>query len=404
MARLWTSGAEWNDATAEGVTLGAGTTITTTNPRSGTYCYTGNSGTDVRFLPTGVLGTTYYLRGYYYFQDFAAAANNPTLLAFDTRVPAVMARLLFSDTGAIQLVQGSGSTLVATSAPVAKNTWVRLELSLLLGTGSVDAVEGLVDGVSFGSATGLNISDTLTWRASAYLPGLASGVNYVDDIALNDSTGAAQNTWPGSGKVVLLAPASDNAKGTGWTNDAAATTNLFDAVNNEPPVGIADTTGGSGLNQLRNATSNANVNYDANLTTYAAAGVGASDTVNVLVPVVATGAPVTTSAKAGTYGISANPVIANVALGAAGTAGAFWQGNAAGTYPTGWKWSFGTTTYAPTVTLGTAPVARITQVTASTRIAMVCAMGMYVDYTPGVSALPPLPVYVDSAVARSTSY
>jgi hypothetical protein len=41
---------------------------------------------------------------------------------------------------------------------------------------------------------------------------------------------------------------------------------------------------------------------------------------------------------------------------------------------------------APSVTLGTAPVMRITQVTASTRIAVVCAMFIYVDYTPAVAA------------------
>jgi hypothetical protein len=82
VARLWTSGAEWNDATAEGITLGAGTTITTTNPRSGTYCYTGASGTDVRFLLTAVLGTTYYLRAYYRFDNFASTSStSPTTRA-----------------------------------------------------------------------------------------------------------------------------------------------------------------------------------------------------------------------------------------------------------------------------------------------------------------------------------
>jgi hypothetical protein len=43
-------------------------------------------------------------------------------------------------------------------------------------------------------------------------------------------------------------------------------------------------------------------------------------------------------------------------------------------------------TEAPTVTLGTAPVMRITNSTASTRIADVCFMGIYVDYTAAVVA------------------
>src|SRR6266576_2199201 len=37
---------------------------------------------------------------------------------------------------------------------------------------------------------------------------------YIDDVALNDTTGANQNTWPGEGKVVLLVPTADSAKGT----------------------------------------------------------------------------------------------------------------------------------------------------------------------------------------------
>jgi hypothetical protein len=151
--------------------------------------------------------------------------------------------------------------------------------------------------------------------------------------------------------------------------------------------------------QIRNATSNANVNYDATMTTYTAAGVGSSDTVNVVLPMVATGAPVSTSAKAGTVGVASNPTIANVNLGTGGTAGAFWSGVAIGTYPTGNKWSFGTTTYAPTVTVGTAPVMRVTQVTSSTRIAIVSEMGIYVDYTP---ATPHSLIYADQRVTRNS--
>jgi hypothetical protein len=156
-----------------------------------------------------------------------------------------------------------------------------------------------------------------------------------------------------------------------------------------PPDSAADLTVHADAMQIRNATSNANVNYDATMTTYTAAGIAASDIVTVIVPMIATGAPVTTSAKAGTVGVVSNPAIANIALGAGGTSGAFWSGVTMGTYPTGNKWSFGTTTYSPSVTLGTAPVMRVTQVTSSTRIAIVTEMGMYVEYAPKTSLLIP---------------
>ncbi len=297
--------------------------------------------------------------------------------------------------GKIQLWNESAGTQIGSdaAATVATGTWFRLELSVTVdGSTNITACEGRLDGVTVASTSGLSISAI---GSSAFVvgwcttPAIASAVLYLDDYAYNDSTGANQNSWPGDGKVVLLIPISDNAVGAGWTlgtGTAISGGSGSTAVKNKPPLGVADLAAGSDTKLFRNATANANSNYDANLTTYTTAGVGASDTINVLVPIVFTAAPVSTSAKQGTVGIVSNPAIANIALGLGGTTGAFWFGTAGGTYNTGWKYSTGTTTYAPSVTLGTSPVMRITQVTSSTRIAVVCFMVMYVDYTPAAAA------------------
>jgi len=139
---------------------------------------------------------------------------------------------------------------------------------------------------------------------------------------------------------------------------------------------------------IRNATSAANSNMDFTMTSYAAAGIGESDVVKAVRPMCITAAPVSTGAKQGTVGMVSNPAIANIALSATGVAGAFWNGTAAGTYPTGWKASDGTFTDSPSVTIATAPVQRVTQVTSSTRIADVCFVGTYVDYIPHDSLVP----------------
>lgn len=322
-------------------------------------------------------------------------------------LPSTQVMVMLSGGGGVQLnsdatltlqafVGGSYAQQGSASAPITLDAWNRVEFRVRIGTGSVDEVEGRLEGASFASASGLNISDTVppSFQAGAStqagdngLPAGAGFVLYADDVAVNDSGGASQNSWPGSGKVVLLKPISDNAGGAGWTlgTGTALGGNGFAAVDNIPPVGVADLAAGSDPKQIRNASSNANSNYDANMTSYSTAGLVAGDTVNVVVPFVSTAAPVTTSAKLGTVGVVSNPAITNVNLGAGGTSGAFWSGTTAGTYPTGWKWSSGTTTYAPSVTVGTSPVMRITQVTSSTRIAMVSFMGMYVDYTSAVS-------------------
>lgn len=265
----------------------------------------------------------------------------------------------------------------------------------------------------------VDFASVATWTGAGTISGIgtpgfgapqAPGANYVinfDDCVYNDGTGAVNNSWPNGEKVGLALPISDSAVGTGWTlgtGTAIAGNSGSTAVKNTPPLGVADLAAGSDTKQIRNSSSNANTSYDANLTTYTSLGIGASDTVNAVQPIVATASPVATSAKQGTVGISSNPVIANVALGAGGTSGAFWSGAAGGTYPTGWKWSYGTMTETPTVTLGNSPVARITQVTSSTRIAVVCFLGAYVGWLPAATALPPHPTVVDTAVDRAANY
>jgi hypothetical protein len=301
----------------------------------------------------------------------------------------------------------TGLQIGSSSSALSTGQYYRLEIFQSIGVGSTDAVELRLDSNTIVTTSGISLgSDIAPTTISLGWLGNAPGANkiiYLDDFAVNDDQGTDQNTWPGEGKVVLLLPTADSAVGTGWTlgTSTAIAANGFDAVNNKPPVGVADLTAGSDPKQIRNATSNANSNYDATLQSYQAAGIGPDDIVKLIVPIVSTAAPVTTSSKQGTVGVVSNPAIANIALGAAGTAGAFWQGNAAGAYPTGWKWSYGTTTYNPSVTRNIAPVMRITQVTSSTRIAMVDFMGMYIEYEPHE---PVAPIIRSYAAARAASY
>lgn len=275
--------------------------------------------------------------------------------------------------GKISVFQNT--TLIGTSTTaLSTGTWYWIGFRTLTGT-SVSFLQ--IDGLD--EVTGTVTVTTMANVGVGFCASEASAVDaYFDDVIVND-TGFIE-----ASNVGLLLPISDNARSAGWVGGGGSTTSLFAAVDNTPPVGVADT--GTNTSQIRNATAEANGSYDANMTTYATAGVGASDTVLAVQPVIATAAPVTNSAKQGTVGVVSNPAITNVALGAGGTAGAFWAGVAGGTYPTGWKVSFGTMTEGPSVTVGTSPVMRVTQVTSSTRIAMVCFMGMMVAWTPAAVA------------------
>lgn len=340
---------------------------------------------DIAFLsgPTVsfVDGRTYFLRAY-----FSQVSRATTILRLGGGTNEIQVNCGTSSVSQLfvnGVQQGSnGPTLIG-------STWSRVELKgVATATNTWTAAELLVDGVSVATWSG-SVARTNGFSWGGIVTNATFSMQmFVDDVALNDDQGASNNSFPGDGAVLLLVPTADSAVGTGWVLGAntAIASNGFGSVDNCPPLGVADLAAGSDPKQIRNATSAANSNYDATMTTYTAAGVTAGATVNAVQPVVATAAPVTTSSKQGTVGVVSNPAITNIALGATGTSGAFWGGATAGTYGAGWKWSFGTMTALPSVTLGTAPVMRITQVTASTRIAMVCFMGMYVDYSPAVVA------------------
>lgn len=395
MARLLTAGAESQANSTEGISSAVGAvTYDTGTVRSGATSWkfdsTVSNAQTFQTFTTGtlVLGRTYFARGYFRFASLPTADTN--LISCAGVSGASILVTFFAANSSLQLWAGG---TIGFSSPLTTNVWYRVELSWKIDTGSVDSCELVVDGVQAAATTGAAISDSVTVpgviMGMVGAPG-ASVVMYLDDVAINDSTaGGTQTSYPGAANVVLLKPTADSAIGTGWVGGAGGTSSEFDAMNNTPPVGVADT--GTNASQNRNATAAANSNLDMTMTTYTAAGVPTGATINVVDPIVATGAPVVTSAKAGTVGVVSNPAITNVNLAAGGTAGAFWSGTTAGTYPTGWKISHSTTTYAPSVTLGTAPVMRLTQVTSSTRIAMVCFMGIYVDYTPAVVANPPPP-------------
>lgn len=386
MARLVTSGAEIEAGSTnvgpDG--LSSSSTRDTSVFRSGAASFLFSSTGANVWSQTLTSGATYYARVYVRTGSTPSAASVIMALTQFGGLQVDPTVRIKTD-GTIELLVNSAVSGSASASAINDSTWHRVELMGALTTTNWSSAELRLDGATVATWSG-SVANSGAFGLSIEIePGSSVTMN-ADDIALNSNAGGSQNTWPGSGKVVLLKPISDNARGTGWVNDANAASGFFDATDNTPPNGIADTTSSTGLHQIRNGTSNANSSVDLNLTSYTTAGIVAADTINVLDPIANTAAPVSTSAKQGTLGVASNPAIANISLAASpGTSGAFWGGTAAGTYGSGWgKWSHGTITYAPSVTLGTSPVIRVTQVTSSTRIAMVDFLGMYVDYTPAV--------------------
>jgi hypothetical protein len=206
---------------------------------------------------------------------------------------------------------------------------------------------------------------------------------WLDDFAVNDNNGSSQNSWPGEGNVVLLLPISDNQVGE-WRGGAGGSSNLWEAINNIPPVGTATETDTSQIeSDATDSTADGPTEtYKANMATYTSAGIGAGDTIKVLYPVLCHGEDSATGTKNGSLQILSNPT--------ASAATTFLYGRdqgALGTWPTGWHWITPSSDteppiYAPSVTLGTSPVLEIASTSATNAQGAVCFAGVYVDYAP----------------------
>lgn len=333
----------------------------------------------VRWGWTGALATDYFTRAYFFFDAAALGADLP-IIEFQTGANAQLAKIKL--TAAMTLIATDASnTLLGTSQVLQTGVWYCVETRLQINSGAADDIlEVRIDGVPFYQGAALTLG-TAAPGFAYFGPGSLTGTvtMHVDDVAINDSTGGSQNSWAGPGTVIHLYPISDNAR-VNWTGGAGGTTNLFDALDNRPPVGVIV---GSGTNtsQVKDPTNNATDTLDLNMKTWTSAGVRSGGKVKVVEARAAIGNSSTTSRLGGVQCLS-NPTIAELASGSGTTA--------AGTFPTGWPVFAGSslTVYDPALTLGSSPVMRLRKGTASTDNLMFCSAFLVADVIPGASILP----------------
>ncbi len=288
--------------------------------------------------------------------------------------------LRLTSTGTLQLWSSSTIRATSTNALSVDGLWHRIEWDN--GWSSGNGTRVFVDGVSWAT----NTTDVgITPQGAGQLGCNTNGtILAFDDVVWDNSTlgGARASDY----EVILLKPVSDNARGTNWTAGAGGTTNLFDAVNNSPPVGVADASA-TNLSQIRNAAKDTTGNYDANCTSYTAAGIAAADTINSVMALCNDAQAVFGVALGGAVVIVSNP------SGQTETAFDFEDNGSTNshTFPTGWTTHVGPVTASPTVTLGTQPVVRVGKRVSSKTAVDIDFMGIYVDYTPAVVAFAPPP-------------
>lgn len=239
MARLYTTGFETGDM-SDFVSAGQGS-IVTSPVRTSTYALreNGNDGSSAMraFAPAGVNGI------YVAFAFQTTGYSNTILDIYDTLGTTILGRLSISANGFLVAYRGSSSVVAtATSGQLNLSGWYNIEFYYYC-----DDAAGKwtvkVNGVTVIDFTGDTKSGTPTLACYLQLhSSYNAGVNhYYDDIVINDSSGASNNSWPGCVRLEPIRPsgAGDNTGLTPSTGSnyacvdevpASATDYVYDTV------------------------------------------------------------------------------------------------------------------------------------------------------------------------------
>jgi len=315
----------------------------------------------------------FYLQAYMYFDDLPSVTVQVMQL-YSGATPAVSVRLTAA--GKIQLYDNGavaqiGSDSVATLVP---DTWYRIALKAANNASSlISSAEVQLDGVSVANGNiatptaGPNVR--IGWIEA---PG-ANKVMHIDDLVGNDSTDGLNDSWPGEDKVILMMPKSDEQIGS-WKAGAGGSTNLWDAVSNVPPLGIAAETDLSQIENFDVSGDNSTDEYRGNCGSYLAAGIGASDIITSVSTFANHAEKSAAGSVAGSFGAQSNPSEIYSVFNYGGNVGA------AGTWPANWRWKLSNALDLPSVVLQLPLIVAIRKTDATTTVGFCDFLGAYVAY------------------------
>lgn len=237
MARLWTEGFEMGDnlfwtfvsGGSQGLVTAAG------QFRSGVYAYYVDNGAGVYRLFSSALSEL-YLR-------IPCRINSSNGLADVIQFRNGATTLVKIGTNASNLIEIEvGATVVATGlTPLDFNDWYLLEIRYKLDNATGEVTVRL-DGATEATFSGDTQPGADTTFDRLYIQHPGGGGNrhfFMDDLAANDISGVTNNSWPGQGFVVRLAPNGDGSSSQ-WVGSDGNSVNNSLLVDEVPPNADTD--------------------------------------------------------------------------------------------------------------------------------------------------------------------
>lgn len=280
MARLWHGGFESNFSGEFRLVSGAAATFDTSVVRTGTYSgkISGlSSATRAGFLQCfGALSDgAFFFRTYIRLDTLPTADNVVIALVNGTAINStIIACIKVSSTGTLKLFTGTGSQVGSASAALTTGQWYMVDIRYdRTPAGGSQVLEARIDATVFATSSALTFAGqirSIIWGGNLNAESQTTGVWYFEDLAINDSTGSFQTSYPGKGKILhaLVSGAGDN---TQWTigGSAPAATNYESVDENSPDD---DTT----------IVSSNTLNRIDDYTVAAISGITTSDTISVV--------------------------------------------------------------------------------------------------------------------------
>lgn len=280
MARQWTTGFETQSATLEfGVNSGnivTGTTPTmqTTIKRRGTCAARFQPSAALSYIEHQIEPGTVKRTFHRLYIRVAAFPNTDTNIYAIGQAGYFPASLRLKTDGTLLLRDSQSSTDLTGSMSLSLDRWYRVELDYtdVAGTitAGVSAFKLYVDGALIADTLCSNINGFSRVRMG--VSGVAATMDYyMDDVAINDTSGSVQNGLPGPGAVVHLLP---NAAGDNnlWSTTVGGTAG---AANNYTRVAERTPDDSTSYNQTT-ATGTTTID-DFGLESASSAGIGSAD-------------------------------------------------------------------------------------------------------------------------------
>lgn len=220
-ARLWSSGCEMQSDSAPvavthlmefDVRNGAAVKVDTGTTRTGvSSCHTdktaaANTDHVTHVFANAAVSTAVYARMYVKVVSYPTGAPTYLINFWDQGIDGTEGSVMLNYNGTLTYIDDDQTPLATSSTAVALNTWTRVEMLY----NDVSGGEVQIDGVSqftIGAHDGDTV-DSVDFGCDLPAVGCTSEL-YFDDMAVNDTTGTTQTSWPGAGSIVELQPDAD---------------------------------------------------------------------------------------------------------------------------------------------------------------------------------------------------